>query len=167
MLFPHSLSSRLYLCQFLLEITISRYVSVRVSYRSSPYVSVGCPLPPQMQHACDGTAFSPHTDSLWDALPTVRGIIISTVTQAQLHTYSEAGSHPGFLILSVSSYPASYKIVSSFFVMCVIFAPCIPSYWCPPHACPNCPLVALTSTRGLLNKCPYFHLYPLNFTLIF
>lgn len=69
-----------------------------------------------MQHACDGAALDP-TLTFWDALPTVRGIIISTVTQAQSLTYSEAGSHPGFLILSVPSYPASHKLVSSFFIV--------------------------------------------------
>lgn len=59
-------------------------VSVRASHRSSPYVSVRCPLPPQMQHACDGAALD-HTLTLWDALPTVRGIIISSYSGSLTH----------------------------------------------------------------------------------
>ena len=40
------------------------------------------PLPPHRQRAWNGIAASP-TDSLWDAPPTVGGMVIPTVTQAQ------------------------------------------------------------------------------------
>lgn len=56
------------------------------------------PWPPQMQYACNRIPVAPHADSLWDAPPTIRGIVTSR------YSCSEPGSHPGILILSVPSY---------------------------------------------------------------